>query len=277
MKILLAVVFLSIAQAQVPKTIVFVGGPKDHGAPDRHEYLKDLKVLKYCIDRSPAGKDLKTLVFNGKVPDLKRFTNVAAIVLESSGDRIGQETHALFPQDATTDGKTYDPYTLEQLKQFDALMKGGTGLVAIHYTTWINNPTGRKYFADWLGGYYEDGYSKVVKDNWAVEPANDDHPILRGVHAWSYSEEFFTKERLPDDPRRTTLLTGKSETGVSSVLSWAVERSGGGRGFVMTGSDFHKNLSNEQHLRLLLNGVAWAAKLDVPPAGMTCELGNELP
>ena len=258
------------------KAVLFIGGPKDHGAPDRHEYLKDMNVLRYCIDHSAAGKDFKTLVFNGKIPDLKRFTNLAAIVVESSGDRIGQETHAVFPQDATTDGKTYDPYTMQQLAQLDNLMKAGTGLVAIHYTTWINNPTGRRYWADWLGGYYEDGYSKVVKDHWAVEPANSDHPVLRGIHPWNYNDEFFTKERLPEDTRRTILLTGKSDTGVSSPLAWVVERQGGGRGFMMTGSDFHQNLKNEFHLRLLLNGIAWAAKMEIPPGGMTCEVTDDV-
>ena len=32
------------------KTIIFVAGPKDHGRVDRHEYQKDLAVLKYCVD-----------------------------------------------------------------------------------------------------------------------------------------------------------------------------------------------------------------------------------
>jgi hypothetical protein len=44
----------------------------------------------------------------------------------------------------------------------------------------------------------------------------------------------------------------------------------------MTGSDFHQNLRNEGHLRLLLNGIAWTAKVEIPPGGMTCELNDEV-
>jgi isoquinoline 1-oxidoreductase alpha subunit len=35
----------------------------------------------------------------------------------------------------------------------------------------------------------------------------------------------------------------------------AIERSGGGRGFVLTGSDFHANMALESHRRLLANAI----------------------
>jgi hypothetical protein len=54
------------------------------------------------------------------------------------------------------------------------------------------------------------------------------------------------------------------------VVSWAVERQGGGRGFTFTGMDFYKNLWNEQHRRILANGIVWAAKMDVPSGGVAC-------
>src|SRR5690349_21366907 len=76
------------------KTILFVAGPKDHGRPDRHEYQKDLAVLKYCID-SMGLKNVRTQLYNGKAPAIRILKNASAIVLESSGDRIPEETHAL--------------------------------------------------------------------------------------------------------------------------------------------------------------------------------------
>src|ERR1044071_8306062 len=113
-----------LARAQEQKTIVFVAGPKDHGRVDRHEYQKDLAVLRYCIDNAGL-KDVRTLAFNGKAPSMRILNNASAIVMESSGDRIPEETHAIFPQDALTDHKSYDPYTLDRLKQVDELMKKG--------------------------------------------------------------------------------------------------------------------------------------------------------
>src|SRR6266851_3968207 len=115
--------FIFSALAQDQKTIVFVAGPKDHGriGNARHEYEKDLTVLKYCVDNAGL-KDVRTQIFNGKAPGIRLLKTASAIVLESSGDRTPEETHALFPQDALTDHKTYDPYTLDRLNQFDQLM-----------------------------------------------------------------------------------------------------------------------------------------------------------
>src|SRR5881628_992489 len=74
------------------KTILFVAGPKDHGRIDRHEYQKDLAVLKYCVD-SMGLTNVRTQLFNGKAPAIRILRNTSAIVLESSGDRIPEETH----------------------------------------------------------------------------------------------------------------------------------------------------------------------------------------
>jgi type 1 glutamine amidotransferase len=273
--------FVLPAAAQSPKSIVFVSGPKDHGRMGnaRHEYEKDLAVLKSCID-SLNLKDVRTQAFNGKAPGMRMLSNAAAIVLESSGDRTPEETHALFPQDALTDHKSYDPYTTERLNEFDQMMKKGVGLVAIHYTTWVNNELGRKYWLEWLGGVADYGQddSKVLVTKWSAKPVDTEHPILRGIKPWTYEqEEFFFKERLPDDPRRTPLLTvTRPDGGDAEVVSWAVERAGGGRGFVFTGSDFHKSLSIEQHRRILANAILWAAKIEVPAGGVSCQVPEDL-
>src|SRR5215216_699560 len=127
-KVCLIVACIVSAWAQTPsappnaKTIVFVSGPKDHGriGNARHEYQRDLAVLKYCIDNANL-KDVRTVEFNGKAPGMRFLNNAAAIVLHSSGDRIPEETHALLPQDAVTDHKSYDTYTTDRLNQFDQL------------------------------------------------------------------------------------------------------------------------------------------------------------
>jgi hypothetical protein len=278
---LLAVIAVSLpAMAQDQKTILFVAGPKDHGRVDRHEYYKDLAVLKYCIDNAGL-KNVRTQLFNGKAPDLRILRNASAIVLESSGDRTPEETHALLPQDAFTDHKRYDPYSTDRLNQIDELMKRGMGIVSIHYSTWINNELGGKYWLDWLGGVANWGQdsSKVLVAKWSAAPIKSEHAILRGITPWTYenNEEFFFKETMPPDQRRTPLLEVTRPTGGDAeTVSWAVEREGGGRGFVFTGSDFHKNMEIVQHRRLLVNGILWAAKIDVPSGGSTCTPPEEL-
>lgn len=82
---------------------------------------------------------------------------------------------------------------------------------------------------------------------------------------------------MPEDKRLTPLLTvTRPAGGDAEVVSWAVERNGGGRGFVFTGSDFHKNMAVDQHRRILANGILWAARIDVPSGGVSCQVPDEL-
>src|SRR6516164_9204459 len=87
--------------AYAQKEIVFVAGPKDHGVPGRHEYGKALTLLKGCFD-SAELKGISTKMYPGQPPEASGLKNAAVIVLNSSGDRIPKEAHAIFPQDATT-------------------------------------------------------------------------------------------------------------------------------------------------------------------------------
>jgi type 1 glutamine amidotransferase len=268
------------SRAQTGKKIVLVSGPKDHGYAGRHEYQKDIAVIKYCLDHSDQEKGITTQIYSGqRVPDAAELKDAAAVVFESSGDRIPRETHAIFPQDATTDHQGYDAATMARLNAVDTLMKQGLGMVSIHYSTWVNNPTGRKFYLDWMGGVaeYPDD-TKVKVAGWFAVPLNPTHAIMRGVTPWTYErEEFFTQEYLPEDARRTPLLSVTDPVkGDSSIVSWAVQREGGGRGFMFTGMDFHKNWAIEQHRRMLLNGVVWAARMEVPAGGMSCSIPDEL-
>lgn len=283
------------AAARAQTEIVFAAGPKDHGAPGRHEYGLDLAALKGCLDRSNVP-GLKTTLYQGTVPEVAALERAAVTVLESSGDRTPTEKHVLFPQDATTDHQTYDPATTARLAQIDALARRGMGVVVLHYATYVNNATARRYFTDWVGGFYESGYSRTVTTTWNVAPSAAAHPVLRGVEPWSMREEFYIRLRVPDDRRRTDLLIATptqptrlpalttpmvpggppsplTDPNVEpSLVSWAIERAGGGRGFVMTGVDWHSNLQIESYRRQLLNGIVWAARLEVPQGGVTCAI-----
>jgi hypothetical protein len=51
-------------------------------------------------------------------------------------------------------------------------------------------------------------------------------------------------------------------------MAWAYERPDGGRGFGFTGLHKHDNLGNSSMRTLLLNAVAWVAKLPIPERGV---------
>jgi hypothetical protein len=56
--------------------------------------------------------------------------------------------------------------------------------------------------------------------------------------------------------------------GLPQHLMWARQRPDGGRGFGFTGGHVHWNWAEPNHRRLVLNAVAWIAKVNVPKDGV---------
>ena len=274
-----AVLSVSIAvAADAPKKIVFVAGPNDHGMPPAHQYQAALEGIKYAFDHSTNLKNVTTKLYIGKLPDdLSEISDAAVIVIHGSADRTPAETHAIFPLHVTPETTTYTPEEAARLDKIDQLMKKGLGLVVLHYSDNVRHPIARKYFLDWVGGYHETNYSKtLVQGAWEMGVPNPQHPIARGVKPWKIgSEEFNLVQRLPDDPRRTLLFTAQSPSAAAGTpgatpdpISWAVQRAGGGRGFVYTGLHFHAYLSDPDNRTAILNGIAWAAGIEIPAEGV---------
>ena len=258
------------------KKIVFLAGPKDHGAEGRHEYEKDLRILAAALGSASNLKGISIEIHVGKAPrDPAVYANAAAVVIESSSDRDAREIHPLFPPEQETTNRTYDQETLAFLKMIDGRMRNGMGFVVLHYANWVEHWVARRYYLDWTGGLWVQGGSRNPVDQWTMTPKNREHPILRGVNEWSYRDEVFCRFFLPPDLKRTELIIGtpaKAAIG-PQVASWAYEREGGGRAFVMGGPDFHDNMTTVADFRrFLVNGIAWAAGIDVPPGGVDVRL-----
>ena len=133
-------------QVQTKKKIVFLAGPKDHGAVGRHEYEKDLRELAWQLEKAtnlPAG--IETAVLVGKAPrDLSVLEDASAIVIVGSGDWLRNETNVLFQQFQATGGRTYDAETTAYLQRFDQLVRQKQiGVSVFHYTMWVENWVGR--------------------------------------------------------------------------------------------------------------------------------------
>ena len=267
-----------VAVHAAPAKVVFLAGPKDHGRPGRHEYEKDLRTLAWCLEHSPNLPGVQTEVHVGRAPrDLEVFKGVAAIVIESSSDRSEEEIHPFFPADPLTNHHGYDDETTAWLKSLDELFKKQkTGVVILHYANWAENWAARGYHMTWVGGLWVQMVSRNPVDEWSMTPLAPEHAILRGVRPWTYRDEMFCRFHLPDDARRTNLLLGTpGEDKVSigpQVASWACRRDDGGRGFDYGGVDWHENMKIEDYRRFLLNGITWAARLQVPKGGVDSPL-----
>jgi type 1 glutamine amidotransferase len=254
------------------KKIIFLAGPKDHGVDGRHEYEKDLRGLATALTSAPNLAGVRTDIYVGRAPrDAAVYADAAAIVIESSSDRDAREIHPLFPPEPETRDHAYDQETLAFLKMLDGRARQGMGVVLLHYANWAEHWIARRYYLDWTGGLWVQGGSRNPVDQWRMTPQTPNHPILRGVKEWSYRDEVFVRFLLPPDLKRIDLIVGtpaKAAIG-PQLASWAYEREGGGRAFVMGGADFHDNLATvDDYRRFLLNGIVWAAGIEVPPGGV---------
>jgi type 1 glutamine amidotransferase len=261
------------------RKILFLAGPRDHGAPGRHEYERDLRTLAASFENASNLAGVTTQLIVGKAPrDLALFENVAAIVIESSSDRAENEVHPLFPQNPSTNYRGYDAETTAYLKALDALIRQNKiGIVLLHYATWAENSRAREYYLGWTGGLWVQVGSRNPVDEWTMKPLGR-HPILRGVKPWKYRDEVFCRFLLPNDERRTDLLLAtpkadKFDLG-PQIASFAYQRDDGGRGFVFGGLDFRDNLALDNYRRFLMNGIAWAARLEIPKGGIQSPTPN---
>ena len=264
-----------------PVHVLLFAGPKQHGAPGRHEYEKDLREIAWMLEHSGANRAVKADVMVGQKPMGQAALEKAdAVVIDGNGDWLRRETGALFPQYADTNGLDYDEPTTAALKDFDALLqRRKTGLVVYHYTMFVDNRAGRIWLNNWLGGAWIPYVSHNPVDSWAIKPSGARHPILNGVKPWAPREEMYARYFLPDNAGRTILLTAKPSTaanGVGGPVAWAFNRPDGGRSVVWGGNDFHDNMHLfAQQRRFLVNGILWAAGVDVPRGGANDQMPPE--
>lgn len=271
-------------QQQVERTkIVFLAGPKDHGAVGRHEYEKDLRTLAWLLENATNLQHLniETEVHVGRAPrDLSVLEDADLIVLNSSGDWLPNETHVLFQQAADHNGRTYDEETTAYMRSLDQLIRDNQiGVVTFHYTMWVDNWAGRRLFDTWFGGNWIPNLSQNPVDTWSVSVLAPQHQILRGVDTWTFREEMYSRYFLPYNPRRTDLLLGTPTNNANGpqVIAFAHVRPDGGRGFVYGGLDFHDNIHLHEELRrFLVNALVWTAGRQVPQGGMQAPAPPEL-
>ena len=260
---------LFAADKSKPKhKVLFLAGGPSHGY-GAHDHLAGCMLLAKSLDESTLPIESRVSHYDWP-HDEKLFDGVDCVVMYGDG---GAE-HMVLPH----------------LNEMDALAKKGVGIVCLHYAVEVpKEPAGDK-FLDWIGGYFEINWS--VNPTWKANFVNlPDHPITRGVKPFAIEDEWYYHMRFRDGMKGVTpILTALpppeslsrpdgTHSGNPSVRSaiahkevqcvaWAVEREDGGRGFGFTGGHFHWNWTNPNFRKLVLNAIAWCAKVDVPPDGV---------
>ncbi len=254
------------AGAAKKKRIVFVAGRKSHPF-GQHAHNAGCLFLAKCLRESLTG--VEAVVHRDGWPSDPSFLDGASalVIYMDGGSR-----HPILPH----------------LSSVDRLMKQGVGLTVLHYALCVPKGEPGDRFLDWIGGYYEEYWS--VNPFWS--PRFDvlpDHPITQGVKPFAIRDEWYyhmrfrqgmegvtpiltaappdaTRER-PDGPHSGNAVV-RSRKGMPEHVAWAYQRPTGGRGFGFSGAHYHWAWGQDDFRRIVLNGIAWTAGIEAPPAGI---------
>jgi type 1 glutamine amidotransferase len=242
--------------------IALIAGRQSHG-PGEHEFFAGCALLMKVLQQTPGV--FPVMARDGWPKDPTPLENARALVFFMDG------------------GGGHPIIKDKHLQEVQKVLSSGAGFVNLHYA--VEYPKQfNKPVLDWLGGYYETGYS--INPHWKANfKTLPNHPITRGVKPFNIQDEWYYNMRFPDDMKGVTPIlkatppdntrrteAAKSHPGREEILAWAFERSDGGRSFGFTGGHFHRNWDEENFRRLVINAILWTAKLDVPPEGARVRL-----
>ncbi len=265
--------------AEGKKLIVMIAGKQSHG-PGEHEHNAGVQLLTKCLQE--GAKDLV---------EVKTHLNAEW----PSADELGKADTILIYSDG---GGGHPALQGDHLQQLGEQMQRGCGFVCLHYAVEVPKEKGGPEFREWLGGYFEPNWS--VNPHWTANFKKlPEHPISNGVQPFSTKDEWYYHMRFRDGmagvtPILTDLPSDETlsrkdgphsgnpavraavlERKESQHVAWAVERPDGGRGFGFTGGHFHKGWGNESQRRLVLNGIVWSAKAEVPSKGVASKVSED--
>jgi len=259
---------LLLAKArETPKTkVAIVVGPSTH-PPGTHEVAAGARLLKHCLENPANARPIRAEVFD-RWPGKSALGDVATIVF--TGD--------LFPPERMD--------RPEQVKaELGALMDRGCGLVCLHYATGLRAPhvaqNGDHPLLKWLGGYYSSGcphhksVARVVTAT--ISPEQGPHPVLRGWKTFTLEDEpywnnYFGKDGPARNVSSVAYAMLPANQPKKETVAWAVDRADGGRGVGIVMPHFFRSWQSDDLRTLVLNGIFWCAKADVPADGVKASL-----
>lgn len=252
-----------------PKKIVLIAGPKSHGPVGNgiHDYGWSVQLLKVMLHHSNIKDKVRVEVHLDGWPRDPRTLEAADTIMIISDGRDGNQ-YAEAPHLASP----------ERVRFLERQMKRGCGFLTFHFSTFAPDQYAEQMLT-WSGGYFDwetDGkrqwYSAIQTTEAEVKLGTPDHPVLRGVKPFKMKEEFYYNIRFKpkDDSLRplwiVPALKGREPDG--RIVAWARERDDGGRGFGTTCGHFYDNWKHDDFRQMILNAIAWTAKVDVPTGGV---------
>jgi type 1 glutamine amidotransferase len=236
------------------KIVLIAGDQGDHPLAE-HDFFAGCALLMRMLQQTPGVAPV--MVQHGWPTNPETLKNAKAVVFYMNGG--GQQT------------------TIAHADEIQKMVDAGVGIVHLHQV--IDYPTEPgKQAEKWLGGVF-DAKSGGARGHWDESFTSfPEHEVTRGVTPFKVNDGWILKLRFVPDMKgitpilRTTQLSPKGKpaepiTGTENIVCWTYDRPDGGRSFVLTGAHPHKNWGFEGFRRLVVNGILWAAKVEVPKTG----------
>jgi quercetin dioxygenase-like cupin family protein len=245
--------------ADSPRKVVLIGGATSDG-PGRHDYPNAIRVLERLLKSSPELPGLDIESHPDGWPADSAFERASAVVLYFDG----LDKHPLL--------------ATERRERFDAAMRAGVGLVVLHQASTVPATDRTLDLRRWLGGARYGMFDRATEMA-QIATATPAHPVSRGLVPFTYLDEFYPTLRWRDgvQPILQAQLHVEFRDGkdlvigepVTSTVAWVYERAGGGRAFGYTGAHYLAAFDQPTVRKMILNAIAWTARIEVPAAGIS--------
>ena len=150
----------------------------------------------------------------------------------------------------------------------------------------VANPkggVGKSTLSSNIAGYFaRQGHSVMLGDIDRQQSSREwlgIRPFELRKDGWLYNLHFAEKGvtpvlagPMPEDSRKTA--DARAHAGRAETVAWTYERPNGGRSFGFTGCDLHANWADANQRLLVLNGLLWTAKIEVPEGGLVSEVSE---
>ena len=232
------------AEERSKHVLLLCQGPDGH-PPATHEYAVGIQLIADSLADVPG---LKVTVANAD----GAWPEGPALIRESDGVVMFLSQGAKWIHE--------DPRRLEAFGQL-AGRKGG--FVAIHWAMGTKDARHIAGFLELFGGCHggDDRKYKVV-DTRVMRPAPD-HEIVRGIGDFEIHEEFYYSLKFVDAANHVEPILQAEIEGKQETVSWAWQRSDGGRSFGFSGGHFHENWKREEYRKLFKQGVLWTLSIKI--------------
>ena len=229
--------------------IVLVATKLDH-PPASHMYELECRLLAKCLNQTPGVEAVVSPELDWpKDPAVLKDAKAIVYYSRPAGDIL------------------LDPSRRDEVRK---LMKSGMGLACIHWATAAEKDKGEVWIQT-LGGWFHFAHSGLAVEKQRLVQVAPDHPVCHGWKEYDLHDEFYLNLKFHEkaQPILKVTVAGKEQT-----VAWALERedSNGGRSFGCTLGHFHDNFKIPDFRRMLVNGILWSARVEVPKDGAAVEV-----